>query len=105
MKKIVITGAGGFIGRALVDKFSENKKNLIIAVDNNERGSLKKIKNKNNITKLKTDVTNKKKLEKVFKGADECYHLAAINGTKNFYEKQERVLKIGGTHLYGVHLP
>ena len=95
MKKIVITGAGGFIGRALVDKFSENKKNLIIAVDNNERGSLKKIKNKKNITKVKIDVTNKKKLKNVFKETDECYHLAAINGTKNFYEIPERVLKIG----------
>jgi len=95
VKKIVITGAGGFIGRALVNKLSENKKNLIIALDNNERGSLKKIKNKKNITKLKIDVTNKKKLEKIFKGVDECYHLAAINGTKNFYEKPARVLKIG----------
>ena len=43
MNKILVTGAGGFIGRSLVNFLSKDKKNLIIAMDNNFRGSLKKI--------------------------------------------------------------
>ena len=43
MKTILITGAGGFIGRELVIKLSENKKNSILAVDNNIRGNLNSI--------------------------------------------------------------
>ena len=44
MNKILVTGAGGFIGRSLVNFLSKDK-NLIIAMDNNFRGSLKKLIN------------------------------------------------------------
>ena len=60
MKKIIVTGAGGFIGRTLINKLSQKKNNLIIAIDNNFRGSLKKIKKAKNIKKIKIDVTEKK---------------------------------------------
>ena len=40
--KILITGAGGFIGSNLV-KFFSKKNNDIIAFDNNTRGNLKRI--------------------------------------------------------------
>ena len=43
MRKILITGAGGFIGRNLVYELSVDKKNLVYALDDNSRGSLKKI--------------------------------------------------------------
>ena len=95
MKRILITGAGGFIGRELVNQLSKNKKNKIIAVDNNIRGNLKSIDENKNIIVEKVDVRKKEKLRKIFKNIDECYHLAAINGTKNFYEKPNLVLDVG----------
>ena len=97
MKKILITGAGGFIGRNLVYELSVDKKNLVYALDDNSRGSLEKIVKKKNVIKKNIDVTNFNKLEKLIKNInfDICYHLAAVNGTKNFYNIPEKVLEVG----------
>ena len=43
MKRILITGAGGFIGRNLVNQLSVDNNNLVYALDDNSRGSLDKI--------------------------------------------------------------
>ena len=97
MKKILITGAGGFIGRNLVYELSVDKKNLVYALDDNSRGSLEKIVKKKNVIKKNIDVTNFNKLEKLIKNInfDICYHLAAVNGTKNFFNITEKVLEVG----------
>jgi|LULJ01.1.fsa_nt_gb nucleoside-diphosphate-sugar epimerase len=97
MKRILITGAGGFIGRNLVNQLSVDNNNLVYALDDNSRGSLDKIIKKKNIIKKNIDVTNFKKLEILIKNTnfDICYHLAAINGTKNFYNNPEKVLEVG----------
>jgi len=95
MRKILITGAGGFIGRELVKKLSKNKNNKIIALDNEIRGNLASIEKGKNIINKNLDIRDKKKIEKIFKNIDECFHLAAINGTKNFYDKPELVLDVG----------
>ena len=97
MKNILVTGAGGFIGRELVQKLSQNKKNLILALDNNIRGSLRSIVKKDNVIIKKIDNKNKNKLENLFKRKKitDCFHLAAINGTKNFYENPDLVLDVG----------
>tara|TARA_B100001123_G_C15266289_1_gene1008545 strand:+ start:76 stop:1020 length:945 start_codon:yes stop_codon:yes gene_type:complete len=95
MKKIIITGASGFIGRSLVKKLSKDKKNFIVAIDNDKRGDFKKIKNKKNILKKKISVLSPNKLDKILKNCYACFHLAAINGTKNFYNIPKEVLEVG----------
>ncbi len=95
MKKIIVTGASGFIGRSLVKKLSLNKKNIVYALDNDLRGSLMKINSSQNIVKKKIDILNYKKLEKIFKNCHSCFHLAALNGTKNFYDFPKKVLEVG----------
>lgn len=95
MKKILVTGAGGFIGRSLVNSLSADKKNLVIAMDNNFRGSLNKIKKTKNIKKVKADILNEDEIKTYFKGVNTCFHLAAINGTKNFYNHPKKVLETG----------
>ncbi len=95
MKKIVVTGAGGFIGRKIVLELSKNPKNKIIAIDNNIRGKLSSIKKNKNVKNYYLDIRNKKKIFKLFNNCDTCYHLAAINGTKNFYLKPKLVLDVG----------
>ena len=95
MSKIIITGAGGFIGKSIAEKLAKNPKNQILAIDNNFRGSLKKIKFSKNIKKIKKDITSRNGIKKFFRNVDFCYHLAAINGTKNFYEHPKKVLDVG----------
>ena len=97
--KILITGAGGFIGSNLVKFFS--KKNYdIIAFDNNTRGNLKRIRGLKNVKLINVDVTNINLIRKHFEKFDMVFHLAALNGTSNFYNFPEKVLNIGliGTH-------
>ena len=94
MNKILVTGAGGFIGRSLVNFLSKDKKNLIIAMDNNFRGSQKNNKFKN-VRKIKANILNEKEIKPYFKGINTCFHLAAINGTKNFYNYPKKVLETG----------
>ncbi len=93
---ILITGCAGFIGFHLVKKFS-NKKNInIVGLDNLNNyydtklklDRLKIIKKLNNFKFIKTDITNYKKLETIFKknNFDIVYHLAAQAGVRYSFE-------------------
>ena len=100
-KKILITGSGGFLGRELSISLAE-KGNFIFALDNNYRGNLKSIKKHKNIKNIKADVTNITQLRKHFLKYDVIYHLAAINGTENFYNHPDKVLEVGIIGTYNV---
>jgi len=78
-KKILITGANGLIGRSLYQHLKHSR-DEIYAVDNNSRFS----------TYTQDGVTNQP-LEEFLQncniGFDYIIHLAAINGTSNFYSR------------------
>ena len=100
MNKIVVTGAGGFLGRNLSSNLALDENNEVWAIDNNFRGSLNLIKNKRNLKQIFCDICDYNKVERLIRDANTVFHLAAINGTKNFYEIPETVLEVGiiGTH-------
>lgn len=90
MKKIAITGAAGFIGFHLA-KYYANKNVKLFLFDNFFKNKtqdkyFKNLRNKRNVKFFNQDLSkpiNKKKLpDKI----DIFYHLAAINGTRFFYE-------------------
>jgi nucleoside-diphosphate-sugar epimerase len=82
--KILITGANGLIGNALYECLSKN--NTVVAVDNNFRKG-----NVVNDTIIDEDLIEfYKKNQNDF---DFIFHLAAINGTDNFYDVPNTVLK------------
>ena len=73
--KILVTGSSGFIGYHLSKKLLKNKKNLVIGLDNNnnyysiqiKNFRLKSLKKKNNFKFFKVDISNKKKINYIFK--------------------------------------
>lgn len=94
MKKILITGGTGFIGSAITNYFCK-KGYKITVLDNNSRGNLERInKYKNKINFIKGDITKYKDVLRASKGQNYIFHLAAINGTKFFYEKPDQVLDV-----------
>ena len=97
--KIAITGAGGFIGRSLSSRLAVEG-HEILALDNDFRGALASIAEHDGITRRRCDVLDLDDLRRAFAGADAVYHLAAINGTGNFYRIPDKVVEVGiiGTH-------
>ena len=99
--KIAITGAAGFIGRNLVSALAALGHD-VLAIDNEFRGSFNSLGEKKNIKKITADVLEEKEVIGLLKGCDAVYHLAAINGTRNFYEIPEKVLEVGLIGTYNV---
>jgi len=92
--KALVTGGCGFIGSFLVEELV-NQGNEVIAFDNGFRTGFSNIdKLQDEIILVKGDVTNKEDWKSLPKDIDHAFHLAAINGTKFFYEIPEKVLKV-----------
>jgi UDP-glucose 4-epimerase len=88
--RIAITGAGGFLGRALTAHLAE-RGHEVLALDNNYRGNLASVARHPNITSRQLDVVNAPDLPELLSGIEAVYHLAAINGTGNFYQVPDKV--------------
>ncbi|MEM7243495.1 MAG: NAD-dependent epimerase/dehydratase family protein [Pseudomonadota bacterium] len=90
-----VTGGGGFIGAHLV-KYLVKKGNKVRVIDNMARGSESRFSDVAEDVELFTaDVRDREAVGKAIKGSDVVYHLAAINGTENFYREPELVLDVG----------
>lgn len=97
MKKALITGGAGFIGYYLANNLL-NKGYEIVLVDNFFRGKrdndFLELLKKPNVTFIEADLTSFEEWKKFDTGYDHVYHLAAVNGTKLFYEMPVEVLRI-----------
>ena len=94
-ERIVVTGGGGFIGAHLVKRLVHDGWNVVV-VDNMVRGDASRFAEVADDVELHTcDVRDQDALEGAFAGAEVVMHLAAINGTENFYTQPELVLDVG----------
>lgn len=96
--RIIVTGGSGFIGYHLAEYLSSNPDNEVTVIDNHERGGpdgmFKALISKPNVVFLNMDMTEKAFYQKLTGRYDCIYHLAAINGTKNFYERPYDVMRV-----------
>jgi len=95
--KTIITGAAGFIGYHLANHLANQGRELIL-IDNFQRGKMdeefvKLIKRKN-VQFLELDLTGNDAFSSIEDDVSEVYHLAAINGTENFYNIPDQVLRV-----------
>jgi len=83
----LVTGGAGFIGSHLVEELVRRKYKVIV-LDNLSTGSLKNLKSvKNKIKFIKSDLSKKKKLKKIFKGVDYIFHLAGLSQASDSIKK------------------
>jgi UDP-glucose 4-epimerase len=94
-KRVVVTGGGGFIGAYLTKRLVHDGWDVAV-VDNMVRGDSSRFAEVADDVDLYTcDVRDQDELERAFAGAEVVMHLAAINGTENFYTQPELVLDVG----------
>jgi UDP-glucose 4-epimerase len=94
-KRVVVTGGSGFIGAHLV-KHLVHKGWDVKVIDNLSRGDPSRLKNIiNDIEVFNVDIRDEDAVTNVFYGSEVVMHLAAINGTENFYTHPELVLDVG----------
>ena len=93
--RVVVTGGGGFIGAYLVRRLVWEgwDVGVVDTMIRGEAGRLAEIAD--DIELFACDVRDQEALEKAFAGAEVVMHLAAINGTENFYKRPELVLDVG----------
>lgn len=100
MKRILITGAAGFVGYHLASRLSANPTNELTLVDNFVRGreddEFAELLRRPNVTSVRADLTNPAAFDRLGAGFDDVYHLAAIIGVSNVLERPYDVVRVNG---------
>jgi len=86
--KILVTGASGLLGTEICRQLKAEDGNEVWAVDNHSRSTTVPPCDKF----LELDLTNGANFEQLPRDFDYIYHYAAINGTKNFYDRPNQVM-------------
>lgn len=93
-RNILVTGGTGFIGSHLVRALSL-RGDKVRVLDNDSRGSRNNIGDLvNKIELCFGDIRNPETVRSAMKGIHTVCHLAAINGTENFYKYPNDVLEV-----------
>jgi UDP-glucose 4-epimerase len=94
-RRVVVTGGGGFIGAYLVKELVRRDFDVVV-VDNLVRGDSSRFAEVADEVEVHTaDVRDADAVANACRGAEVVMHLAAINGTENFYKHPELVLDVG----------
>lgn len=101
--RVLVTGGAGFIGYHLSLHLLNITKAELVLVDNLQRGKMdeefKSLLANPRVSFLNLDLTDPAVYSQLGTGYDHVYHLAAINGTKLFYEMPQEVLRVNTLSL------
>jgi len=93
-RKVLVTGGLGFVGAFLAKKLADSGYNVRV-FDDESRGGLEKVRGyENRLEIVNGDIRDRDEVARAVEGCDTVYHLAAVNGTRNFYEHPEKVLDV-----------
>ena len=93
--KALVTGGGGFIGAYLVRRLVADGWQVSV-VDNLARGRVSRLADGiQDVDWRQADVRDADVIANAARGAEVIFHLAAVNGTENFYNHPELVLDVG----------
>lgn len=97
MTKVLVTGVAGFLGFHLARYLLTRQDVTVVGVDNLVRGvrdaHLSKLMENPKFIFLEADLSNEKQVSELPTDLDYVYHLAAMNGTQNFYERPMDVIR------------
>ena len=103
MKSYLITGGTGFIGRSITRALAEAGNNVRV-LDNNSRGNVESLSHiQKEFEYLEGDIRNPKIVRNACKNIDCVVHLAAVNGTRNFYTQPETVLDVATRSMLNIN--
>jgi nucleoside-diphosphate-sugar epimerase len=95
--RILVTGAAGFIGYHLCRVLAADADVEVVGVDDGSRGTIdadyEALGRRRNVRLLKLDLNDQSQVRQLPGQVDCVYHLAALNGTQNFYERPLDVLR------------
>lgn len=95
MKKALVTGGSGFVGAYLVRRLVADGWHVAV-LDNLARGRASRLDAvREEIEWHEADVRDLAAMVRAAKGAEVIFHLAAVNGTENFYNHPDLVLDVG----------
>jgi UDP-glucose 4-epimerase len=93
-RKVLVTGGAGFIGSAVVRRLVEQGHRVRV-LDNLSRGAARRLAGiEDQIEFMHGDIRDPARVALACEGVDEIHHLAAVNGTRFFYEQPELVLDV-----------
>lgn len=94
-KRVTVTGGGGFIGAHLVRRLVGDGWSVSV-IDTMVRGAASRFADVADRVRLHAvDVRDEEAVTEAIRGSEVVMHLAAINGTENFYKHPELVLDVG----------